>query len=161
MREDPEELLFRPGPVASCSQPACPLLLSRCLSQPLVSRGVVTAACPVTDLKRAALSTGEWRAASHLPLRSIGVCVVEVCVCVGGHIGQWALVHLSSQDKSQGGLLSVAAGSGAVRVWYPCASEAAGLPLGHPCPWTSEGGSGVPPVALAPFACAVFFFVCL
>ena len=82
VREDPEELLFRPGPVASCSQPACPLLLSRRLSQPLVSRGVVTAACPVTDLKRAALSTGEWRAASHLPLRSIGVCVVEVCVCV-------------------------------------------------------------------------------
>ena len=110
----------------------------------------------MTDLKGAALSTGEWRAASHLPLRSIGVCV-----CVGGHIGQWALVHLSSQDKSRGVVLSVAAGSGAVRVWYPCASEVAGLPLGHPCPRISEGGSGVPPVALAPFACAVFFFVCL
>lgn len=91
----------------------------------------------MTDLKGAALSTGEWRAASHLPLRSIGVCV-----CVGGHIGQWALVHLSSQDKSRGVLLSVAAGSGAVRVWYPCASEVAGLPLGHPSPGSLRAVQG-------------------
>lgn len=40
--------------------------------------------------------------------------MVEVCLCVcwGRHIGQWALGHLSSQDKSRGVLLSVAAGSG-------------------------------------------------
>ena len=49
--------------------------------------GGPTAACPVTDLKGAALITGEWRAASHLPLRSIGVCVCVLGVTLAS--GPW------------------------------------------------------------------------